>query len=606
MDSNSQVAQWATHKDAPAHKTIDRARRLLKPAGFNPCIVAEYQAFPGCFSCHLAEPTLAPMFSNGKGCTRELALASAYGEFIERLQCYCDVRLRHLGLIVSKSSFFFPKSMPTELVVDSHPQIMKELLPPGYYPPVDELECLEFCDLTEDRIIWLPYDLMLKLTQSNGMCAGNTPEEALVQGCCEVMERAVIQRLATGKLRGLPTIPLEELPLGRGVARKLVEELLARGLKVFVKDATLGGRWPVLAVIILEEKTGDFALGFGADPVMEVALARCITEALQGRSKQVSHNLNQMSSLIDLPVAWYYYQPQLTVWALLENPPATGNFRQAFLPPTASNFQMLKHLLQQLKCEGRRVMVRDFSFLGMPTYYVYITGLSRMFTMDEGALQLLLKDYRTVLETFFSLPWASPEQLRSCSRLLCAQLWRPREMSLEQIVENLFAMVPVMEWMDLRLVLAIMLMEVQDWFRAAQVLRSPFVKERFFQPPDPQMLEVMIAVCELKAEGLGNQEISRRIGESLAYNPYAASAGHLVRGHYASFLAKDPEGAEGKGLEGLPIPRCTSLWNCRDCGCRKTCYVKGWLKISRGMEKLARPVDQRHLLKRLGRLVNQP
>lgn len=43
---------------------------------------------------------------------------------------------------------------------------------------------------------------------SNGMCAGNSPEEALVQGLSEIIERVVQRRIFTEK-PALPDVPEE-------------------------------------------------------------------------------------------------------------------------------------------------------------------------------------------------------------------------------------------------------------------------------------------------------------------------------------------------------------------------------------------------------------
>jgi ribosomal protein S12 methylthiotransferase accessory factor len=53
---------------------------------------------------------------------------------------------------------------------------------------------------------------------------------------------------------------------------------------VLVKDASLGGKFPVMCVTLMNPRTGGVFASFGAHPSFEVALERSLTELLQGRS----------------------------------------------------------------------------------------------------------------------------------------------------------------------------------------------------------------------------------------------------------------------------------------------------------------------------------
>ena len=51
-----------------------------------------------------------------------------------------------------------------------------------------------------------------------------------------------------------------------------------------VKDASLGGQFPVACVTLMNPKTGGVFASFGAHPSLHVAIERSLTELLQGRS----------------------------------------------------------------------------------------------------------------------------------------------------------------------------------------------------------------------------------------------------------------------------------------------------------------------------------
>jgi ribosomal protein S12 methylthiotransferase accessory factor len=56
-----------------------------------------------------------------------------------------------------------------------------------------------------------------------------------------------------------------------------------QGFPVLVKDASLGGQYPVMCVTLMNPRTGGVFASFGAHPSFEVALERSLTELLQGR-----------------------------------------------------------------------------------------------------------------------------------------------------------------------------------------------------------------------------------------------------------------------------------------------------------------------------------
>jgi ribosomal protein S12 methylthiotransferase accessory factor len=63
-----------------------------------------------------------------------------------------------------------------------------------------------------------------------------------------------------------------------------IRALEEQGFPVLVKDASLGGVYPVMCVALMNPRTGGVFASFGAHPSFEVALERSLTELLQGRS----------------------------------------------------------------------------------------------------------------------------------------------------------------------------------------------------------------------------------------------------------------------------------------------------------------------------------
>ena len=114
------------------------------------------------------------------------------------------------------------------------------------------------------------------------MSAGNTLVEAQVQCLSEIFERAVKREILEGEM-ALPDVPPEVLAKYPSIAAG-IKGLEEQGFPVLVKDASMGGKFPVMCVTLMNPRTGGVFASFGAHPSLEVALERSLTELLQGRS----------------------------------------------------------------------------------------------------------------------------------------------------------------------------------------------------------------------------------------------------------------------------------------------------------------------------------
>jgi ribosomal protein S12 methylthiotransferase accessory factor len=114
------------------------------------------------------------------------------------------------------------------------------------------------------------------------MSAGNTLAEAQVQCLSEIFERAVKREILESEM-ALPEVPQEVLAKYPGILAG-IQALEEQGFPVLVKDASLGGQYPVMCVTLMNPRTGGVFASFGAHPSLEVALERSLTELLQGRS----------------------------------------------------------------------------------------------------------------------------------------------------------------------------------------------------------------------------------------------------------------------------------------------------------------------------------
>jgi ribosomal protein S12 methylthiotransferase accessory factor len=123
------------------------------------------------------------------------------------------------------------------------------------------------------------------------MSAGNTLAEAQVQCLSEIFERAVKREILESEMT-LPDVPQEVLNKYPNIVAG-IQGLEEQGFPVLVKDASLGGQFPVMCVTLMNPRTGGVFASFGAHPSFEVALERSLTELLQGRSFEGLNDLPQ-------------------------------------------------------------------------------------------------------------------------------------------------------------------------------------------------------------------------------------------------------------------------------------------------------------------------
>ena len=130
--------------------------------------------------------------------------------------------------------------------------------------------------------VWFPVNIIGNLYVNNGMSAGNTSAEARTQALSEIFERAVKFRIIEKGLC-LPDAPDAMIARHPRIAAG-IRDLRAAGFGVLVKDASLGGQYPVMNVTLLNPRDQGCFSSFGAHPRVEIALERALTELLQGRA----------------------------------------------------------------------------------------------------------------------------------------------------------------------------------------------------------------------------------------------------------------------------------------------------------------------------------
>ncbi|MGE6529913.1 OsmC domain/YcaO domain-containing protein [Pseudomonas sp. NPDC077382] len=308
--TGSETSTYIAGKDLPLEQTIANMSGLLADLGMKIEIASWRNIVPNVWSLHIRDAHSPMCFTNGKGATKESALASALGEFIERLNCNFFYNDQFWGEDISNAEFVhypnerwfkpgrkdaLPKEILDEYCLDIY-NADGDLRGSHLYDTnsgnVERGICaLPFVRQSDGETVYFPSNLIENLFLSNGMSAGNTLAEAQVQCLSEIFERAVKREILEGEM-ALPDVPQDVLAKFPGIVAG-IQGLEEQGFPVLVKDASLGGQFPVMCVTLMNPRTGGVFASFGAHPSFEVALERSLTELLQGRSFEGLNDLPQ-------------------------------------------------------------------------------------------------------------------------------------------------------------------------------------------------------------------------------------------------------------------------------------------------------------------------
>ena len=403
----SDASTFITGKDLPLEQTIANMSGILAGLGMKIEIASWRNIIPHVWSLHIRDAHSPMCFTNGKGSTKESALASALGEFIERLNCNHFYGGAFWGEEIANAEFVH---YPNERWFkpgrkDALPAEILDAYCLEIYNPDGELRgshlvdtnsgntqrgicSLPFVRQSDGEVVYFPSNLIENLYVSNGMSAGNTLAEAQVQCLSEIFERAVKREILEGEIT-LPDVPQDVLAKYPGIVAG-IQGLEDQGFPVLVKDASLGGVYPVMCVTLMNPRTGGVFASFGAHPSFEVALERSLTELLQGRSFEGLNDLPRPtfeSNAVTEPnnfVEHFIDSSGVVSWRFFS---AKSNFDFVEWDFTGegenSNTDEVATLLGILEEMGKEVYTAVYDQLGAIACRILVPGYSEVYPVDD-------------------------------------------------------------------------------------------------------------------------------------------------------------------------------------------------------------------------------
>jgi ribosomal protein S12 methylthiotransferase accessory factor len=402
-DSKPGAKTMILGKDRSLEETIVHMSGLIESLGIKVEISEWRNLVPHVWSVHIRDAESPMCYTNGKGATRDAALCSALGEYLERMSNNFFYNDFYFGEQRAKADFVhYPnekwfKPGPD----DSVPEGLMDERFLEVFDPDQELRgshlvdtnsgatergicALPFVRQSDRETVYIPANLIGNIFVSNGMSAGNTPAEARVQCLSEIFERAVKKQIILEEIT-LPDVPNSVLQRFQTII-KGIEKIESQGFPVFVKDASLGGRFPVMCVAVMNPRTGGVFVSFGGHPKFEVALERSLTELMQGRSFQGLNDVppptfNQFSIREPNNMVEHFIDSSGVVsWKFFGQ---TADYEFSDWNFEGSTEQEHHYLMGILKDLDKEVYVAEYEALGANACRVLVPGYSEIYEVED-------------------------------------------------------------------------------------------------------------------------------------------------------------------------------------------------------------------------------
>jgi len=219
-------------------------------------------------------------------------------------------------------------------------------------------------------------------TNTNGLASGNTMEEAIFHGLCEVIERDAWSLVEVSRDTG-PKVQNIDDPLINWMQKKFADA----NVEVTIRDITSDVGTPTIAAVADDVQLKDpmlLTMGMGTHTSARIAIMRALTEVAQSRLTQI-HGARE-----DTPVAQlrkrmgYDRTKRMNAYWFQDN----GTADYAAIPSfDTDDFEKdIQVMIGQLRMRGLdRVIVVDLTReeIGIPVVRVIVPGLEA-FAMDPN------------------------------------------------------------------------------------------------------------------------------------------------------------------------------------------------------------------------------
>ncbi len=397
-------------KDAALEDSITTLQQKLLDAGFNIVEQSCLNPIANVWSVQIRDRDCPLLFCNGKGTSKKAALASALEEFIGHLSTHYFWADWYLGDEISNSKFVhYPNeewfkttsngSWPDGVLNGELGEDLRDL-----YNPDGELNasnlidtnsanrergicCIPYECVRTGEVVNFPVNIISNLYASNGISAGNTVEEAHLQALSEILKSHIKFKIIAEGI-SLPNVPEEVLNRYPNIHTG-IKEIEAAGYALLVQDASLGGKYPVMAMTLLNPKNQTVIANFAAHPKFEVALERSLTGILEGRSldqldgfTEAGFDMDEISNPENL-ATHFINSSGIVAWNFLNDKPDYEFVDWDKQDSNSNNAEEFKHLCNMIHAEGNEIFISEHNEIGVYACRVIVPGISEIYPADD-------------------------------------------------------------------------------------------------------------------------------------------------------------------------------------------------------------------------------
>jgi len=311
MELKSSKKIFNNYKCDYPENTIRRVIDGFDKIGINP-IYNQIEIKSKDFSNYFGELLIEELgfLTCGKGYSCNLAKASAYAEMAERISSgffvfntitsNIEEYTRHLeGLIERKFLKGYLETTDSNLInIENINKYLEKKISNEEFQTLSDQRLFDvFVDsysFSSEEYVKIPVRFIEVITGSSGLAAGNTIEEALVQGICEIFERYTTYKILSERIE-CPTISIESIHDEK--VHDYIGLYKSMNVEVIIKDFSLDKDLPVIGVVFINhniendenELKKDFyyrMIDVGSHPDINHAVLRCLVERLQSVTKE--------------------------------------------------------------------------------------------------------------------------------------------------------------------------------------------------------------------------------------------------------------------------------------------------------------------------------
>jgi len=338
-------------------------------------------------------------YANGKGTSSEYALASGYAELIERMHNLALFRFS--STIFDEDDEDFDKNVFLGSYDDYHRAFSQivSCIPDDRACEINandmiayskakhknnRVKIMKYKSIMDNEEICVPVNILDYLYGSNGMVAGNTQQEAYVQGLSEVLERHVTKEIySSGHVP--PTLDdslLSQLENYNDIKFYISQIEKTQRYKVELKDMSLGKNIPAIGLVLYDTSNASYFVKVGAHPNISIAIERCFTELMQGQLIDSMRALTDISETVVklrdigdepgqvLPVDIAPFPINMFV---------VGNTHPLIsIRRFNNNFEMMDFLIDLIYDLGYKIFVRDATQSDIKVYHFIVPGMSEL------------------------------------------------------------------------------------------------------------------------------------------------------------------------------------------------------------------------------------